>query len=144
MSERPFQDQSNQPPEAAAAVSQPEDSPMGSAMRNTILRILIKAFLFSLVSGIVVSVIGSMLGWKTSTQFSNGYFWAGVIIISIGFISFQGYRQSAMNWPPVHLDPVERSNLWAADSFRGKNLVAIFGISGLLLLGLSFLVLRLF
>jgi len=127
-----------------APISQPEYNLMESAMKNTILRILISAILFSLISGIVVSIIGLMLGWKTSTQFSNGFFWAGVIMISIGFISFQGYRQRTIDWPPVHSDPAERSNLWAADTFRGKNLVAVFGISGLLLFGLSFLILRLF
>jgi hypothetical protein len=116
---------------------------MESAMKNTILRILVSAILFSLISGIVVSIIGLMLGWKTSSQFSNGFFWAGVIMISIGFISFQGYRQRTIDWPPVHLDSAERSNLWAADTFRGKNLMAVLGISGLLLFGLSFLVLRL-
>ncbi len=116
---------------------------MESAMMNRILRILISAILLSIISGIVVSIIGLMLGWKTS-QFSNGFFWASVIMIAIGFISFQGYRHRFPDWPPVHLDPAERSNFWAADTFRGKNLIAVFGISCLLLFGLSFLVLRLF
>ena len=113
-------------------------------MKNTILRILISAFLFSLISGIVVSIIGLMLGWKTSTQFSDGFFWAGAIMIIIGFVSYQGYSQRTMDGPPDYLDPAERSKLWTADTYRGKNLMAIFGISGLLLFGLSFLVLRLF
>ena len=113
-------------------------------MKNTILRILIGAILLSLISGILVSIIGLMLGWKTSTQFSNGFFLAGVIMISIGFISFQGYSQRAISGPPVHLDPAERANLWAADTSHGKNLMTLFGISGLLLFGLSFLVPRLF
>jgi hypothetical protein len=94
---------------------------------------------FSLISGIVVSIIGLMLGWKTSTQFSDGFFLAGAIMISIGLISFQGYGQRTISTPPVYLDPAERSSLWAADTFRGKNLMALFGISGLLLFGLSFL-----
>jgi hypothetical protein len=29
---------------------------------------------FSLISGIVVSIIGLMLGWDTSTQFSDDFF----------------------------------------------------------------------
>ncbi len=113
-------------------------------MKNPILRILISAILFSLISGIVVSILGLMLGWKTSTQFSNGFFVAGVILIAIGLISFQGYSQRTVDWPPDDLDPAKRSNLWAADISRGKNLMAFLGISGLLLFGLSFLVLRLF
>ena len=113
-------------------------------MKNAILRILIGAILVSLLAGIVVSIIGLVLGWKTSTQFSNGFFWVGVISISIGFVSFQGYSQRFTGWPPVHLDPAERAKLWAADTFRGKSLMAFFGVAGMLLLGLSFLVLRLF
>ncbi len=113
-------------------------------MKNPILRILISAILVWLISGVVVSIIGLMLGWKTSAQFSDGFFWAGVIMIAIGLMSFHGYSQRAPDWPPVNLDPAERSKLWAADTFRGKNLMALFGISGSLLFGLSFLVTRLF
>ena len=62
-------------------------------MKNTILRILISASLLSLISGIVVVIIGLMLGWKTSIQFSDGFFWAGALMIFIGFVSYQGYSQ---------------------------------------------------
>jgi hypothetical protein len=117
---------------------------MESAMKNTIPRILISAILCSLISGIVVSIVGLMLGWKTSTQFSDGFFWAGVFMIAIGFISFQGYGQRTKSWPLAPLDRAELYNQWAADMLRGKKLIALMGISGLLLFGLSFLVLRLF
>jgi hypothetical protein len=56
-------------------------------MKNTILRILINATLLALISGILVLVIGLYLGWKTSTQFSDGFFWAGGILISIGLLT---------------------------------------------------------
>ena len=111
-------------------------------MKNTIRRILISAILFSLLAGMVVSIIGLMLGWKTSTQFSDGFFLAGVILIAIGLFSFQGYSQRASSGPSVYLDPAERSNLWAADTFRGKNLMAFLGLSGLLMFGLSFLAIQ--
>jgi hypothetical protein len=117
---------------------------MESAMKNMILRILIGIILFSFVSGIVVSIIGLMNGWKTSAQFSDALFWAGVTMISIGFISLMGYRQRTVDWPPVHSDPADRAKLWAADILHGKILMAVFGICGLLLLGVSILVLRLF
>lgn len=113
-------------------------------MRNTLLRIVIRSLLFSLAAGIIVSVIGLVIGWTTPTQFSDGFFWAGAIIICIGFISFQGYSQREANWPSIHLDPDERATLWGADIFRGKNLMIACGISGLLLVGLSSLVTRLF
>lgn len=112
-------------------------------MKNTILRILISAILFSLISGIVVAITGFMLGWKTSTQFSDGFFWAGAIVIAIGFVNLLGmfsqrtvsglqYSQSA-----VHLDAGERFKIWEADILRGYNLLGFLGISGLLLFGLS-------
>jgi hypothetical protein len=125
-------------------VNQPEYNLIESTMKNTILRILISAILLSLISGIVVSIIGLMLGWKTSSQFSDGFFWAGVIMIAIGFMSFQGYSQRTNSGLPVPLSPAELSRLWAADTFHGKVLMAVFGIPGLLLLGLCFLIPRLF
>ena len=113
-------------------------------MKYTILRILIGAILLSLIAGLVVLIIGLMLGWKTSTQFSDGFFWAGAIMILIGFVSFRGYSLHATNWPPIYLDPADRAKLWAADTFHGQILMAVFGISGLLLFCLSILVPRLF
>jgi len=111
-------------------------------MKIRILHFLIGAILFSLTSGVVVSIFGFMRGWETSTQFSDGFFWAGVIIIAIGLISLQGYSLRTPYWPSDHLDPAERSNLWAADIFRGKTLMAFFGVSGLLLIGLSVLAIQ--
>ena len=112
-------------------------------MKNIILRILISATLFALISGIIVLLIGLVLGWNTATQFSDGFFWAGAIIISLGFINALGmmsertvsglqYSQSA-----VHLDINDRARIWEADIFRGYKLLALLGVSGLLLFGLS-------
>jgi len=111
-------------------------------MKNAILRILIGTILVALISAIVVSFVGLMRGWETS-QYSDGFFWAGAILIVFGFVSLRGYSQRTPDWPPVHVDSAYRAKLWAADAFRGKILTAIFGFSGLLLFGLSILVLRL-
>jgi len=112
-------------------------------MKNPILRILISAILLSLICGIVVSIIGLVLGWKTSTQFSDGFFWAGAVVISIGLVNLLGmfsqrtvsglqYSQSA-----VHLDAAERYKIWETDILHGYKLLAFLGTSGLLLFGLS-------
>ena len=112
-------------------------------MKNPVLRTLIGAILFSLISGIVVSILGLMLGWKTYTQFSDGFFWAGAIVLSIGFVNLLGmfsqrtvsglqYSQSA-----VHLDATERFKIWEADILRGYHLLAFLGTSGLLLVGMA-------
>jgi ABC-type antimicrobial peptide transport system permease subunit len=59
-------------------------------MKIQILRVLIRAILLSLIAGIVVTIAGLMLGWKISTQFSDGFFLAGGILCVIGFLNFYG------------------------------------------------------
>jgi hypothetical protein len=113
-------------------------------MKKTILRLAIGAALLSLISTGIVSIIGLMRGWETSAQYSDGFFWAGAILILIGFISFRGYSYSSTGGLPAKMDSGNRANLWAADAFRGKIFLVLFGISGLLLLGLSILASRLF
>ena len=119
-------------------------------MKHTILRILIGAILLSLIAGMIVLIIGLMLGWKTSTEYSDGFFWAGAILIAIGFWNILGmysqppdsrlqHSQSA-----VHLDADERFKIWETDALRGRRLLAFLGISSLLLFGMSILVSRLF
>jgi hypothetical protein len=113
---------------------------MLSPMKNTLLRILVRALLFSLIAGFVVLVIGLMLGWKTSTQFSDAFFLAGIIMVAIAFVNAMGrlnqpdipYSQSAL-----HLDRDERFKLWTADTLHGYNVLAFLGISGLLLFGMA-------
>jgi hypothetical protein len=116
---------------------------MENAKKNSILRILISAILFSLISGIIVAIIGLYLGWKTPTQFSDGFFYAGATLISLGglfslgrvsqgTISETQYRQTA-----GHSDMAERSRQWAADISQGYNILTFLGTSGLLLIGLS-------
>jgi hypothetical protein len=113
-------------------------------MKFLIMRLIVSGILVAIISGTIVMVIGVVLGWNTSTQFSNGFFWASAILILFGFISFQGYRQQITVWPPSNLNPDERSILFAMDTFRGKNLMAVFGIAGLLLFGSSIMIPRLF
>jgi hypothetical protein len=116
---------------------------MENAMKNGILRILISAILFSLISGIVVLITGLVLGWKTSTQFSDGFFWAGAIMMSLGLLSVLGAINERTvsglqnSQSAVSLNIEARYKLWAADISRGYNLLAFLGISGLLLLGMA-------
>lgn len=112
-------------------------------MRNPRLRLLIGAILFSLISSIVVTIIGLILGWKTSTQFSDGFFWAGAIVISIGFVNLLGMfsqrTASGLQFSrsAVHLEMADLYKIWKADVLHGYNLLAFLGISGLLLFGLA-------
>ena len=111
-------------------------------MKKSILRTLVSAILLSLFSGVVVVIIGLIRDWETSTQFSDGFFWAGAIVISIGFINVMGMREGT---PPgsrysrysVRLDISEQLKNWQADVLHGYHLLAFLGISGLLLFCLS-------
>jgi hypothetical protein len=112
-------------------------------MKNTIPRLLIGALLFSLISGFVVVIIGLMLGWKTPTQFSDGFFWAGAIVILIGFVNLLGMfsqrTASGLQFSrsAVHLELADLYKIWKADVLHGYNLLAFLGFSGLLLFGLA-------
>jgi hypothetical protein len=115
---------------------------MENLMKNKVLRVLVNAIIFSLISGLVVSIIGLILGWKTSTQFSDGFFWAGAILISAGVLNMMGGRNQPTSGlqtsqSAVPLDGEQRFKLWAAGTLHGNNLMALLGTSGLLLFGLS-------
>jgi len=112
-------------------------------MKKTIPRILISAILLSLIAGIIVVIIGLILGWRTPAKFSDGFFWAGAILISLGLLNIRGqhsqptasrleYSQSV-----VQLAPAEQIKIWESDILHGYRLMAFLGISGLLLLGMS-------
>lgn len=119
-------------------------------MKNPVLRVLINAILFSLISGVVVAILGLILGWQTSTQFSDGLFWAGAVFFAIGLVNLMGmFSQRTVNGlqfsqSAVHLDVTERFKIWDADLYRGYNLLTFLGTSGLLLFGLAGLVVSLF
>jgi hypothetical protein len=112
-------------------------------MDHPIKRLLIRASILALVAAIIVVVAGFLLGWKTAAQFSDGFFWAGAAMISIGLLSVMGaqsertvtglqYSQSA-----VHLDSGERFKIWAGDMARSHWLMAFLGIAGVWMFALA-------
>ena len=115
-------------------------------MKKPFLRVLISAIVLALICGVIVVITGLLRGWKTSTQFSDGFFWAGAILISIGLLNFMGgFSQRNISGlpysqPVVHMDMAERYKMWQADISRSHNLLAFLGIAGLLLFGLAGLV----
>jgi len=113
-------------------------------MKNPILRSLISGSLCSILSGIVVSIAGLVLGWKTPAQFSNGFFWAGIFFIVIGAVNAMGNIEQPyvpFSNAAIHLNNDERFKLWAADTLHGRNLLAFLGASGVLLFVMASLIL---
>ena len=90
-----------------------------------IVQLLGRTFLISLGIGSVVLVIGWLSKWASATQFSDGFFWAGAILITIGSMSVVGgsrmradgsilYSQSAGD-----MNTFERSKIWVSDTMQG-------------------------
>lgn len=113
-------------------------------MKN-ILRLLISALLIALVLGLLIVLMGLIFQWKTTTQFSNGFFWAAVILIIAGILSVAGlktggsfgvvYSQSAGD-----MNIVERGKRWVDDITRGYNTFLLLLIIGLILAAIAVLI----
>lgn len=116
-------------------------------MIKKILRILVIAIILSIISGIVVMVIGLIVKWNSPTQFSNALFVAGVIEITIGLLFIMGAQNERTvsglhtSQPGVYLSTTDRFKLWESELTRGYNILALLGTSGLLLFGQSALAL---
>jgi len=119
-------------------------------MKTPILRLVLTALFLSLVIGLITSGIGALLGWETSTLFSNGLFIAGSACIILGIFTLLGgasiradfsllYGQSAGD-----ASIAERTRRWVADMSQGYNALILLFLTGVLLIGLSILVGSLF
>jgi hypothetical protein len=87
-----------------------------------------------------------ILRWDSPVKFSNGFFWAGTILITLGVLSVLGgfglrgrfdmqYAQSAGD-----MSLAERTKRWLADMIQGYNMLALFLLLGTLTVGISILV----
>jgi hypothetical protein len=112
-------------------------------MKTPILRLVLTALCLCLVIALITSGIGALLGWKTSTQFSDGLFIAGSLSIVLGIFTIIGgtnmradfgllYGQSAGD-----ASIAERTRRWVADMIQGYNAMILLFLTGVLLIGLS-------
>ncbi len=115
-----------------------------------ILRLLAITFVIACVIGLITGGIGWLLHWNSTTQFSNGFFGAGAILIVIGILSVVGgfgmrsdfkmlYSQSAGD-----MNTLERSKRWIADMAQGYGLFLFLLLPGIILIGVSILVPNIF
>ena len=117
-------------------------------MKNPIVRYMLRASLVVLAAGIIVTIFGLVLHWKSARQFSDGFFWGGAILVSIGLINALGM----MNQPTdsrmknsqssVYVDPSERHKLLESEMLRGTQLMILVGISAVLMFVISALALQ--
>lgn len=116
-------------------------------MKNSITRILISAVVFSILTSIIVVIIGVIRKWSTPEEFSNGFFWAGAIVLIAGAVnSLSNLYQptgSAQYMQSVGVvDRKENMRIWQEDVLHGYHLLAFLGIAGILLLGYAVLILE--
>jgi len=115
-------------------------------MKKSILRLLGTTLLVAIMIGILASIIGWLLGWKTGTQFSNGLFLPGGIVIILGILTIMGgygmrsdfhvlYSQSAGS-----MSIQERTQRWMADMSQGYSTFIFLLLSGGFLICLAILV----
>lgn len=78
-----------------------------------ILRSLIKIFLITGSVSLIVVIIGLIARWPTIIHFSDGFFWAGVIIGSIGALISLGDRDVRLN-PSRKIQPQTPQDEFAA------------------------------
>ena len=95
---------------------------------------------------LVVAGVGWLIGWRTSTQFSNGFFILGTIVAVFGAYSALGgfgirgnpginFAQTASVAPLE-----ERNKRMIADMMQGTNTAYIATGIGLLLIGVAVLI----
>jgi hypothetical protein len=115
-----------------------------------IVRLLALTFVLACVIGLVMGAIGWLLHWNSTTQWSNGFFGAGAILIVLGLLSVMGgfgmrsdfkmlYSQSAGD-----MNTLERSKRWIADMTQGYGLFLFLLLPGIYLIGVSILVANIF
>jgi hypothetical protein len=115
-------------------------------MKNPILRLFVTTFLIALVIGAIVSIVGWLLGWDTSVQFSNGLFISGGLIVVLGVFSVAGgynmradphltYAQSAGN---MNLE--QRAHRLVADMRQEYHVSIFLSLTGAFLIGMAVLV----
>jgi hypothetical protein len=114
-------------------------------MINKVLRFILIVFILTVVSGIIVLVIGLINKWQTNAQFSNGYFYGGGVLLVVGLINAMGARTDD-HVPGLHNSLIttdERQSsyrLLREDIAKWNNRMAYLGISGLLLWGIAALI----
>jgi hypothetical protein len=115
-------------------------------MKKSIPRLLLFTLLIAVLLGALVSLIGLLLGWRTGTQYSNGLFLVGAIVIIVGIFSVLGgfgmrsdfkvlYSQSASS-----MNIADRSRRWISDTTQGYSAYIFMLLSGGFLFAFSVLV----
>lgn len=116
-------------------------------MKNQIMRFISIILILSVVSAIVVLIIGLVSKWTTEVQFSNGYFYGGGVLIVVGLINAMGARTDdrVSGFQDGRINTEERQSSYQIlreDIAKWNTRMVLLGISGLLLWGVAALIPR--
>jgi hypothetical protein len=104
----------------------------------------------ALLVSLAVLVIGRFYQWNTTVQFSNGFFVAGAILIVLGVFSVAGGFGQRASFPLTYAESAgdasltERAQRMMADINQRYGMMILLMGAGLLLIGISILIHRLF
>ena len=118
-------------------------------MGNKVVRFLVAIVALVIITGGIVMLIGQGKNWETSIQYSNGFCAAGILLLAVGCINIVGAHYSDPDEGKQYSSEVdggtfERFKQMRRDISKGYNFLIICGSAGVLLLGVSFLVMKLF
>lgn len=66
--------------------------------KGRIFLFLLKAFITACVIGIILSIVGwQILGWNSTAQFSEGFFWVSVLLAMYGYYNKLGEHKVSRN-----------------------------------------------
>jgi hypothetical protein len=106
--------------------------------------------LAALILSILLGGIGWLLGWHTSTQYSNGFFVGGGALIVLGVFSVAGGFSQRADFKMTYARTAspasigERAKQMIADINQGYNALIVLALTGALLIGIAVLIPNLF
>ena len=87
---------------------------------SPILRLVGTMVALTLLISLIVTVVGLVLQWNTPAQFSNGFFIAGAILITLGTLTITGGFQQRGSFSITYAETASPASL----SERGQRMMA--------------------
>ena len=113
---------------------------------NKLIHSLVKSLIICGIVSILLVVMGLLLKWKSTIQFSNAFFWAGAILVIFGVLSIFGGYGMRSNFGVIYsqsagdMNILERTKQWIADTEQSYSIYILLLFSGVVLMLISVLI----
>ena len=113
---------------------------------NKLIHSLVKSLIICGIVSILLVVMGLLLKWKSTIQFSNAFFWGGAILVVFGVLSIFGGYGMRSNFGVIYsqsagdMNILERTKQWIADTEQSYSIYILLLFSGVVLMLLSVLI----